>query len=220
MFDQSSDLDILPNGSLLISGKTNSTNFPTTSESLNENKFNSTSNDYDIFILELDKNGSDIIYSTFLGGEDDDEITACAFDMNNIYVGGRTKSEQFMNGSNNINNNISGLYDCFIQCLNIQSNQLLSTILGGSKDEKITDLDIIGEKIIVIGYTNSSNFPVTTNAIYKSINGGFDCFITVYNSTNNDINFSSFFGGINNELPSKFIYQSPNIIFTGTYRVI
>jgi hypothetical protein len=79
-------------GVVYITGRTNSTNFPTTPGAF-QPKY---AGGIDAFFSELDATGTGLVYSTYLGGSQSDAGYVIALDPNdNAYVGGRTYSSNF-----------------------------------------------------------------------------------------------------------------------------
>jgi hypothetical protein len=82
------------NRSVYVVGETKSANFPTTA-----NADDTTINDatfYDVFLTELNPGGAALIYSTYLGGTDDDTALAVRVDANfNVHLTGSTRSANF-----------------------------------------------------------------------------------------------------------------------------
>jgi hypothetical protein len=79
-------------GSAYVSGRTDSAGFPTTPGS-----FQTAKGAYgDAFVAKLNPDGSDLIYSTYLGGSEGDRIHGIAVDLaGNAYVTGATNSADF-----------------------------------------------------------------------------------------------------------------------------
>ena len=79
-------------GNAVITGFTQSQNFPTTTGA-----FQTTSGgSIDAFLAKLNANGTAFVYSTYMGGAFDDEGQAIALDSaGNTYVAGGTESSNF-----------------------------------------------------------------------------------------------------------------------------
>jgi len=75
-----------------------------------------------------------------------------------------------------------------------------STLLGGSSDEfgQGIAVDATGSAYLV-GYTGSSDFPITPGAFDTSQNGGEDVFVAKLNTTGTALDYSTFLGGGSSE---------------------
>ncbi|MFX0060915.1 MAG: SBBP repeat-containing protein [Candidatus Hermodarchaeota archaeon] len=183
-------------GNSYITGITSSGNFPI------QNAYNSTfSGATDAFVTKLNATGNGLIFSTFLGGNDEDWAYRIAVDgARNSYIVGTTKSSNFPT-KNAYNSTYGGYnsFDAFVTKLNATGNGLVfSTFLGGYDEDEGFDLvvDATGNSYIT-GFTESSNFP-TKNAYSINFNGGpRDVFVTKLNATGNGLIFSTYLGGDN-----------------------
>jgi len=81
------------NGNAYVTGQTYSTDFPTVAPI---QAFNGGNNDSDAFVTEINSNGSALVYSTYLGGNNLDWGQAITVDLaGNAYITGSTKSPDF-----------------------------------------------------------------------------------------------------------------------------
>ncbi|MFX1536528.1 MAG: SBBP repeat-containing protein [Promethearchaeota archaeon] len=159
----------------------------------------------------------DFIYSTFLGGNNYDMgIDVTVDSQGNIIVTGSTKSENFpmLNGIQE--SHAGGEFDAFIAKFNVIGQLLWSTYLGGN-DWDFGQCIIVddSDNIILLGMTESCDFPITEDACQKSYKGEGDCFIAKF-ATNGSMLYSSFFGGIGYDVPLNAEFDSSgNIVFIG-----
>ena len=195
--DYCSSLVLDKSNNFIISGTTNSTNFPTTL-----NAYDLSFNGYqDAFFLRLNHNGTNVTYSTYLGGSNYDGISDILLDKSeNLCMTGMTTSIEFPITSNAFDNTYNGgpWSDAFFIEFDMKSSTLnYSTFIGGNKTdigEKI-NIDQSGS-IVIIGETDSSDFPMTTGVYDSSYNGGsIDAFILKLNHSKLNLNFSTFLGG-------------------------
>jgi hypothetical protein len=139
-----------------------------------------------------------LIFSTFLGGNNEDDGTGIAVDQNgNVYVTGLTKSSNFPITMDAYDTSLNGDFDAFISKITYNGSSLLySTFFGGNDQDIGYDIaiDSIGN-IYITGHTKSSDFPITLYAYDTSINGGDDIFISKLNVTDNTLLYSTFLGG-------------------------
>ncbi len=91
--DWGADIKVLDKGVAFVGGGTNSPDFPTTSDALQEQRNASSS---DAFICALNADGSALLYSTYLGGSDSDRLTSLALGEScGLYASGTTRSRDF-----------------------------------------------------------------------------------------------------------------------------
>ncbi|MBI3427118.1 MAG: SBBP repeat-containing protein [Acidobacteria bacterium] len=158
----------------------------------------------DAFIAKLNLPAAQLIYSTYLGGQDADVGRGIAVDaFGNAYVTGVTLSTDFPR-RNALQPNPGGAADAFVAKLNAKGAALVySTTLGGSGDEnteQITDPEPVGSiavdalgYVYLTGKTESSNFPLA-RALQPQKNGDNDAFITKLDPAGSTLIYSTYFG--------------------------
>jgi hypothetical protein len=104
-------------GDAYVTGYTNSSDFPTLG-TLQAAVCNVNTNPYacpDVFVTELNPQGSGLVYSTYLGGNNGDIGTGIAVDAaGNAYVAGHTNSTDFPTTAGAFSRVESGDYDAFV----------------------------------------------------------------------------------------------------------
>jgi uncharacterized repeat protein (TIGR01451 family) len=198
-------------GSAYVVGTTESRDFPVTAGAL-QPTFGGENVVGDGFVTKLDPTGSSLLYSTFLGGSNDDEAVAIAVDgFGNAYVAGATRSANFpvspgafqpryAGGDSNV---FGAGGDAFVVKLNASGALLFSTFLGGGSEDSASGIAVDASGyVIVAGQTSSKNFPTTAGSIQPSFAGsgnkgssGGDAFITKLNPDGSAVGFSTFLGG-------------------------
>ena len=152
--------------------------------------------------------GSAFVFSTYLGGSDDDRANGIAVDAaRNIYVTGGTQSADFPVTDATTCNSCSGLPDAFVSKIKADFSSLVySTYLGGSLSDEgfAIAVDSSGQSVVT-GKTTSTNFPTTTSAFQKTLGTGgsgavvvgaaSDAFVTKYNAAATALLFSTYLGG-------------------------
>lgn len=196
-YDTGSAISVNTSGSVYVTGCTNSADFPIISAA-----YGSYAGGYhDAFVAKLNASGNNLLYSTYLGGNNDDVGCGIAIDTSgNAYITGITWSTNFPTLSP-VYGNLRGNNDAFVTKLNPSGNSIVySTYLGGSAYDGGYGiaLDVSGNAYLT-GVTCSHDFPVTS-AIYKSIAGNDDAFITKLNSSGNSIISSTYLGGDENDV--------------------
>jgi hypothetical protein len=167
-------------GNAYVTGSTYSGNFPTTPGAFQRTPGGG--GFLDAFVAKLNAGGSALVYSTYLGGSNDDEASAIAVDgTGNAYVTGHTYSRDFPTTPGAFQRSYGGgPWDAFVARLNAGGSALVySTYLGGNDwDEGFgIAVDATGNAYVV-GSTYSSNFPTTPGALQRNYGGGFrDAFV-------------------------------------------
>jgi PKD repeat protein len=183
-------------GYAYITGKTSSTDFPTTVPGLGS----FAGGDSDVFVTKLNSTGTALIYSTFLGGNDTETGFGIAVDNNgNAYITGETASDNFPTKGAFANYpGSTSSSDAFVVKLNTAGSALLySTYLGGSLDD--AGLGISVDKFgqaHVSGVTSSTDFPIVGAALQHTFGGGYsDAFVAKLSNLGTAVLYSTFIGG-------------------------
>jgi hypothetical protein len=125
----------------------------------------------------------EVIYSTYLGGSNDDSGSGIAVDSSgNAYVTGHTFSSDFPK-VNAKYPDLWGTQDVFVFKINSTGSQVIySTYLGGSSSDIGNGIAVdLSGNAYVTGYTFSSDFPMV-NAKYPNLWGSQDAFVFKINS--------------------------------------
>nr|MBI2905687.1 SBBP repeat-containing protein [Chloroflexota bacterium] len=184
-------------GNAYVTGNTNSLDFPTTPGAFDTSQ----NGNADAFVTKLNADGSGLVYSTFLGGSNDDIGYGLVVDGNsNAYVTGETASSDFPTTSGALDTSSNGGTDAFVTKLNADGSALLyNTFLGGSSNDRGKAIAVDGSgNAHVTGNTSSSDFPTTPGAFDTVLNGG-DAFVTKLNAAGSGLVYSTFLGGSNSD---------------------
>jgi len=194
-FDLGSKIAIDSAGNAYVTGFAGS-GFPVTPGAF-QTSFNGGVND--AFVTKLNSTGTALIYSTLLGGSGADLANGIAVNAaGNAYVTGTSNSSNFPVTPGAFQS-VKGVgNDAFVTELSAAGNALAySTYLGGNGDDIGSDiaLDIAGNAS-VIGFTGSTDFPTTADAIQSGYGGSnSDAFITRLNAPGTGLVFSTYLGG-------------------------
>jgi Beta-propeller repeat len=183
-------------GSAYVTGVTTSSDFPTTAGSFRPTKVAQE----DAFVVKLDPTGASVIYSTYLGGFDDDAATSIAVDgAGNAYVAGSTFAPNFPT-VNALQAASAGKGDGFVSKLNPSGSSLLySSYLGGSDDDAVAAIGLDASGLIyLMGVTKSNNFPVV-NPLQLALSGPSDLFLAKLNTAGSTLAYSTYLGGSGDE---------------------
>jgi hypothetical protein len=184
-------------GNAYITGSTESTNFPGASTSTIQPTFGGVR---DAFVSKLNKDGTALVYSTYLGGSGGDLGLGIAVDREgNAYVTGLTGSSNFPGTStSSIQPTFGGVGDAFVSKLNKDGTALVySTYLGGSGSDQGRGIAVDREgNAYVTGFTESTNFPGTsTSTIQPTFGGVRDAFVSKLNKDGTALVYSTYLGG-------------------------
>jgi hypothetical protein len=200
-FDVGNAVAIDTNGNIYVTGSTSSTNFPTT-----PNAFDITANGTDAFVIKIDPSGTNLIYSTFLGGSGVSAGFGIAADAGGFaYVTGYTTSTNFpLSHPFQFNLNDGDLTstngDAFVTKVDPLGITLVySSYLGGSGKDVGNGIavDAVGN-VYVTGTTGSTNFP-TVNPIRAQCggcgHGSNDAFVAKIDASGTNLVYSTYLGG-------------------------
>lgn len=176
-----------------MAGFTASSDFPTASplQSSNAGGF------ADAFVAKLNATGSALVYSTYLGGDGDDEAFALAVDaLGNARVAGLTASTNFPTVAA-LQPAHGGDDDGFLARLNASGTALLqSTYIGGTGADWVLGLSVDASGAPhLAGATSSPDFPVTPGALQTGLGGDFDAFVVKLDATAPVRLYATYLGG-------------------------
>ncbi len=157
-----------------------------------------------VFVSRLDASGSQLVFSTYLGGSRYDSPGNIVLDREaNIYVAGATQSIDFpvtakayqaVCDKGAFPGNCSG--DAFITKMDARGSKLIySTYLGGRGYDEASDIavDYAGAAYIG-GQTNSADFPAV-NAYQAALAGQANGFVTKLSPDGSSLVYSTYLGG-------------------------
>ncbi|MCB0167132.1 MAG: SBBP repeat-containing protein, partial [Anaerolineae bacterium] len=182
--DQAWSIAVDSGGSAYLTGQTESTNFPVTPGAF-QTQFRR------LFVTKLNPSGSELIYSTFLGGNGFDEAWAIAVDeAGQAYVAGDTSSTNFpttpgaFQPTYHNGGSVTREGDAFVVKFNAAGSDLMyGTYLGGTDHDLGFALDIDAQgQAYVTGSTYSSDFPTTPTSFQPVRSGYPDAYLAKLNA--------------------------------------
>ncbi len=206
------------NGDVTISGTTQSANFPVRPGAFQQAKSaNIGALNYDVFISQLSADGTTLKWSTFYGGNGNEDGLSLAVDIfNNVVLTGVTSSTNF---PKTIGGGLSGSMDAFVIKLNGNSgSQIWGQYTGGNLIERgygITT-DATGN-IVLTGSTTSTSGLSTAGVLQQNYGGGTaeDIFLMKYSAAGN-ILWATYLGGSSSDIGyAVAIDKNDEIIITG-----
>ena len=202
-FDDARSIASDNSGNVYVTGLTLSTNFPIKNQYQVYQGGSDTVEGGDTYITKIDTTedgAASLVYSTYLGGGDNDRGIGIATDNEgNVYVTGDTRSTDFP--TKNQYQTYQGAADAFITKIDTTqsgaASLVYSTYLGGDDsdygDGIATDN---GGNVYVTGHTSSTDFPIKNQ--YQTYQGAIDAFITKIDTTQSgaaSLVYSTYLGG-------------------------
>jgi uncharacterized repeat protein (TIGR01451 family) len=134
----------------------------------------------DGFVTKLSPGGGTLLYSTFLGGSNDDTISEISLNSAGMaFVTGFTNSTDFPTTASAFKKSIpAGVVNSFVTALQPDGKSLYySTLLGGSHSTKAGSIVVDPAwNAWVGGNTSDTDYPVTSNAFQPGMKGESDGF--------------------------------------------
>jgi len=193
--DFARDIAVDSTGAVYITGWTLSPNFPVLGPL--QSFYGGGIVSGDVFVTKINPAGTAIVYSTYLGGNADEEGLAIAVDASgNAYVTGYTQSFNFPVFKAFQAVFGGGVKDAFVAKIAPAGNALVfSTYIGGLGSEKSKGIavDAVGN-VFLTGWTSSFNFPVL-NAVQPLFGGIKDAFVLKMRPPGLGLVYSTFLGG-------------------------
>ncbi|HET6991608.1 MAG TPA: SBBP repeat-containing protein, partial [Bacteroidia bacterium] len=200
--------------------------------------FGGNSYPFDISLTKYNPTGSALLYSTYLGGSDNEQPQSIIVDNNNnLFVIGRTYSSNYPVTPGAYDVSFNGGADIVVTKFNPAGTALLgSTFIGGTGDDGVNitadfytwnslkynygddgrsdiNTDAAGN-CYVASNTQSVNFPTTPGAFQTSFGGGLqDAVVFKFNSTLTSLAFSTFLGGNANDAGYSIALNSSNEVY-------
>jgi len=216
-------------GEVYLAGATSSSDFPTTPGCIQDDYKGGGGSwgwlERDAFFTILKSDGSDLVYSTYIGGAGNETALNIALNHNEeIYLVGKTSSNNFpvTLGSRQFFNYVAqGPEDGFVMKLSKDAKKILySNLMGGSGTDVFEGIYVNKyDEAYVAGYSNSSNFP-TKSAYQSSLKGGYDQVVVKLISSGTNVKYSTFVGGTGDDYfyQGWWYYSYPNIRIAANIR--
>ncbi|MCK5848430.1 MAG: SBBP repeat-containing protein [Caldisericia bacterium] len=184
------------------------------------------SGSHDAYVLKLSADGTTLLFSTYIGGENWELGASIAIDeSNNVYITGQTDSTE--NQGFPICPSIPGPYKVFggdsdIYAIKIAadgSQLLYSTYLGGELKESSYAITVdTYNNAYIAGYTSSSEnqgFPICPSipGSYKRYSGEKDTCLLKLSNDGSRLLYSTYIGGTEYDVPTSVVADSLGNVF-------
>ncbi|MGM0624683.1 MAG: T9SS type A sorting domain-containing protein [Bacteroidota bacterium] len=204
---------------VIIAGEVQSTDFPVTPGCYASTH---SGGDSDIFVSRLSNDLSSLIASTYLGGNNPDNVTDIIYNHNSntIYVTGATESSDYPTTTGAFDETFDGPNSAVIlsQFNDDLTSLLSSTLIEGNSSDKAQAIKLDqNDDIILTGYTGSFTWPTTAGAYDQIHNSSNDVFITRISEDLSTIMHSTLIGGASYERGNDLLIDANNDIFVLGY---
>lgn len=215
--DYGMSITIDGSGNALVTGNTQSKDFPTTPGVYNT-AYNGGSDD--VFLSKFNSGLTGLLASTFLGGYSHDYGKSIAVDHGgNVYVTGETVSPNFPTTADAYDTSYHrGSKDAYVSKFDSGLKGLsASTLLGGHAHDYGKSIAIDAEgNVFVSGTTNSTDFPTTPGVYDTSANGSSDIFVSKFNGMLTNLLTSTYHGGSRSDIVNSMAFdREGNVYVTG-----
>jgi hypothetical protein len=189
-------------GNAYVMGGTNSFDFPIVNAVQGNFSGNSGGGLGDVFITKINAAGTALVYSTYLGGSNGEEVRGdIAVDAGgNVYVTGRTASNDFPTTPGAFDTACGNLNDCsfslfrrdaFVAKLSSGGDSLAySTFLGGGGSDEGRGIAVDTAGNAYVTGQGDLEFPTTPGAFQETGSG---CFVTKLNAAGTALVYSTLF---------------------------
>jgi hypothetical protein len=213
--DQGGPIVANPDGSVYVGGYTQSPDFPTTSNAFQK----AWGGGLDGFLARISSDGSQLLYSTYLGGSGDEAITSMILNADgSLWMSGVASQAGLPASANAFQPQPNGIDNSFVAKAQFDTSGNLQlpylTFIGGSQSGQTNGpgegwpsslaLDAAGN-VYIAGTTQSSNYPVTANAYEQPVTLSHGCdnspnpnsigVVTKFSPDLSQMLYSTYFGG-------------------------
>ncbi|MEM8531148.1 MAG: Ig-like domain-containing protein, partial [Chloroflexota bacterium] len=195
-FDAINDIAIDADGNTYVVGTTTSSTFPGNTPGTT---FGTSLARPDVFVTKINPDGTQILFSSIIGGAGTDEGNSIAVDGGSVYIAGQTYSTAFPTngGQTAFDTTYNGSSDGFTLALDTATGATLeySTYLGGAESDVAYGVAASGNNIFVTGSAEPSSF-----AEPPASSGGRDAFVIKLDRTAGSTEaYSRRIGGLAND---------------------
>ena len=219
-FDDPYSIAVDSNGCAYITGITLSSSFPTTTGAYCERLSGIEQWSHRAFVTKINPNGNALVYSTYLGGRNDDKGTSIAVDSSGCaYVAGVTDSRDFPTTDGAYNTEMPISWAFFVTKFNSTGSALVYSTFLGSRfvyaDPAIA-VDASG-CVYMTGRYGGHGFETTAGAYCENPNGGYDAFVAKLNPSGDALVYGTYLGGSELDEGSSIAVDSAGCAYiTGT----
>jgi hypothetical protein len=201
-YDKAMGIVVTADGSAYVAGRTSSPTFPTTLGALKRDLTGASN----IFVAKIAPGGQSLLYSTLIGGSstpfgDSTGVHTLAVDAAGCaYVAGATDSTDYPTTPGALRTTKQGMEGVLSKLSADGSSLVYSTFIGGNDYDTVEGLavDESGQAHMT-GFTASTDFPTTADALDRTYHGQWDAYYTVVSPSGDAVVYSTYFGGARND---------------------
>jgi hypothetical protein len=163
--DSTAKMSLDVDGSIYISTLTYSTDFPIMPGAIHDGQLSKS----DITISKISPDGSTLLLATYLGGDGPDKaFNIMIDDLGYIYLSGFSSSRDLPTTEKALMQDWGGTQEAFLYVLDHNVSEVLyCTYIGGDNWDTAIDMAVLApQDVVLVGWTASSNFPTTEDALY------------------------------------------------------
>lgn len=175
-YDSPEEMVLDDRGHAYVAGFTTSPDLPVTAGAVQRQNVSY----QNAFVAEFSTTGTDVLYATYLGGGGE-YVTGLAWrNATALVLAGSTSGDAFPTTPGAYRDTRDGYDDGFVAAIDLSTGTLsYSTLFGGNGPDEIEGLawDPAGHAVLV-GYTSSSDFPLTADHLPYPASGWGDLFVS------------------------------------------
>jgi hypothetical protein len=160
----------------------------------------------DVFLAKFAPSGGALVYATYFGGPGLDDVGDISVSAKGaVTMAGHTDSNAFPL-KNAWDTTRNGVADVFVAQFAPSGRGLVfSTYLGGNGYDYTSRVDVdAAGSVWLFGKTTSKDFPVQ-DAYNPGLSGGMDCFLARFAAGGQDLTFSTYLGGHDDDRSGDFV---------------
>ncbi|MBA2116066.1 SBBP repeat-containing protein [Bremerella alba] len=193
---------------------TNSDDVPTT-EGAHDRTYNGNG---DAFLAKLSPDGSRLIYGTYFGGQEHEEGNS----THNLAIDGEANAYLLNSTTGNdmpvtpgaLQSQPAGQRDIVVSKFSPSGALLQCTYLGGSGNEEAEGIYANAQgEVAFVGSTDSTNFPISEQAIQTQKSKSHDAFAVVLSPDFSQLNYSTYLGGENYDYGRASYFDATGAIY-------
>jgi len=210
-------------GMIYVIGTTTSSDFPVTGSAYQGVSFGP----QDAFLCKIDRNSPTLVYSTYLGGELDDDGRSIAVGSNGmVYFGASTNSTLFPMAGPGFQQTQPGPVSIIVGMMDMTQSGTASLVyasyFSGSSVDEVRKIALDSQnRVMLTGYTLSTDFPTTADAMQSQAGGNGDAFAALVNPNDpaHFLVYSTYLGGSQGEVGYDVTGDTAGNIYVTGYTI-